>query len=110
MPTYDFDGGTFDRERDGERLSRQYSACFSLMSDHKWWTLSKLSDEVSIRIGKHASEASVSARIRDMRKEKFGGHVVDRQNVGGGLWVYRLVPQEEVALRKLAPLNPTLVS
>jgi len=39
-----------------------------------------------------APEASVSARLRDLRKAKFGGYRVERQRVreGRGLYHYRL--------------------
>jgi hypothetical protein len=56
-----------------------------------WLTLHEIS------VGTGDPEASVSARLRDLRKTKFGGHEVERQNLGGGRWVYRLVlPGEAV--------------
>ena len=36
-------------------------------------------------------EASVSARLRDLRKPAFGGHTVERQYVERGLFRYRVV-------------------
>jgi hypothetical protein len=55
------------------------------MTDGRWWTLSELAE----RCG--GTEAAISARIRDLRKAKFGGGVVERERVSGGLWRYRVV-------------------
>jgi hypothetical protein len=81
-----FGGGTFDEGEDGDRLRRQLAAVWAVVSDGRWYTLSYISHEVD------APEASVSARLRDFRKLKFGGHKVDRQRVpnGNGLHRYRL--------------------
>lgn len=81
-----FDGGTFSEPLDGDRLRIQLNAVWVFMFDERWHTLR----EVSVAIG--APEASVSARLRDFRKEKFGGHVVERQRIpnGNGLHIYRL--------------------
>ncbi len=35
--------------------------------------------------------ASVSAQLRHMRKPRFGGHTVEREYVGDGLYNYRLI-------------------
>jgi hypothetical protein len=35
---------------------------------------------------------SVSARLRDFRKEKFGGHTVERRKVEDNLYQYRVIP------------------
>lgn len=82
---YNFDGKTYDVARDGVRLKGQLCRVFDAMRSGEWFTLSRLADRVG------GSEAGVSARIRDLRKEKFGGHVIERRNAGGGLWEYRLV-------------------
>ena len=81
-----FDGGTFSENLDGDRLRVQLHAVWVFMFDERWHTL----HEVSVAIG--APEASVSARLRDFRKPKFGGHIVERQRVpnGNGLHIYRL--------------------
>lgn len=59
----------------------------SLMSDGKWRTLSEIHEAVG------GTEASVSARLRDLRKPKFGGYTVLRRRVGDprrGMWEYKL--------------------
>jgi hypothetical protein len=78
------DGETFDAERDSDRLGRQMTAVRACLSDGNWWTLARLSRAVG------GSEASVSARIRDLRKDRFGGHTVERAYAGEGVWKYRL--------------------
>ena len=81
-----FDGSTYDAARDEVRLTGQLQNVKQVLSDNRWHTLS----EISQRIG--GSEAGISARIRDLRKPKFGNHTIDRQHIGGGLWRYRWVP------------------
>ena len=82
-----FDGSTFDPVQDGQRLRGQLQAVTRLMSDGHWRSLSQIAD------GANCSEASASARLRDLRKLKFGGYTVERQrlNDGSGLHFYRVV-------------------
>jgi DNA-binding IclR family transcriptional regulator len=49
-----------------------------------WWTLRELSAATG------APEASVSARIRDLKKARFGSHKIESQYVRRGLWQYRM--------------------
>jgi len=81
----DRDGQTFDRQRDGARLDGQAADVFRLMRDGQWRTLA----EISAATGH--PEASVSARLRDFRRPKFGGFVVEREHIAGGLWRYRVL-------------------
>jgi hypothetical protein len=85
-----FDGATYDPDRDGERLTRQARLVFRLMRDGQWHTLPEITDRLE-RLGWHEPEQSISARLRDLRKAKFGGHTVERRYVSKGLWKYRLV-------------------
>jgi hypothetical protein len=77
------------------RLNQQAIDVWAVMRDLAWHTLSGIS-----RATAHP-EASVSARLRDFRKERFGSHIVERERVIGGLWRYRLVPN--AAVRVVAP-------
>ena len=84
----DFDGETYEPGFDYERLGRQWKAVYSLMSDGKWRTLF----EVEAILG--FPPQSISARLRDFRKAKFGGHEVERRYRGdrvNGLFEYRLL-------------------
>jgi hypothetical protein len=88
-----FDGATYDPALDGPRLGGQLAAVRRALASGGWWTLRELSTFCG------GSEAGVSARLRDLRKAKFGGHEVDRERVpgGSGLWRYRLLPKMEVS-------------
>ena len=84
---YRFDGKTIVKELDNKRLSSQVSRVFGLMSDGKWRTLEEISEKSS------APQASVSARLRDFRKKRFGFIEVERRRKGepnSGLHEYRL--------------------
>jgi hypothetical protein len=81
----EFDGDTYIPELDRERLKTLFERVFDAMKNGHWYTLRQL----SVRTG--GSEASVSARIRDFRKEKFGEYEVLRKREDSGLHYYRLV-------------------
>lgn len=83
-PSVAFDGATYDPEKDHKRLRGQLERVYSLMQDNRWRTLSQIADEAG------GSEASISARLRDLRKEQYGGHVIERERVSGGLFRYRM--------------------
>jgi hypothetical protein len=81
-----FDGQTYDSQKDHGRLTGQLARVELFMRDGNWKTL----DEIVEACG--GTVASVSARVRDLRKEKFGAHTVERiRHSDGGLFLYRLV-------------------
>jgi hypothetical protein len=84
-----FGGVTYDAKRDSSRLSGALARVYWLMLDDAWRTIEEIARECG------CSEAGASARLRDLRKEKFRerypNREVQRRNVGGGLWEYRLV-------------------
>ena len=89
----DHDGDTFDREHDGGRLNAQTRRVYTLMVDGHWRTLAEIHDLTG------DPEASISARLRDLRKPKFGGFAVERRRRGTpklGIWEYRLLRSERV--------------
>lgn len=79
-----FGGTTYSEAMDGPRLTQQYQRAFACMADGQWRTLEALADAVG------APTHSVSARLRDMRKKRFGAHLVERKHITGGLYEYRL--------------------
>lgn len=83
-----FGGATFQEKRDGARLRGQLRAVFSLMSDGQWRTIEQIAQRVS------GSDAGVSARLRDLRKKRYGGHTVERKYVSNGVWMYRVLVGE----------------
>lgn len=84
-----FDSGVTLTADDHARLTGQILDVFRVLSDFRWHTL----DDVAKRSG--APAASASAQIRNLRKARFGGHVLDRRHVGNGLYEYRLVPAKK---------------
>ncbi len=94
-----FDGATYQPELDAPRLHSELERVRELMRDGQWRSLY----EIKVAIG-GGSEAGISARLRDLRKQEFGGHIVERRRRGNpkaGLWEYRLlgrVVQGEIAL------------
>lgn len=92
MKTERFDGETFDPAKDGPRLTSQFERVLSVMLDHEWHTLAEIVTRVSYSPYDRASEAGVSARLRDMRKPRFGGHHIERRRLKerGGSYEYRL--------------------
>jgi hypothetical protein len=79
-----FDGRTFSPVEDGERLAGQLERVRRYMSDGAWHTIA----EVAAAVG--GSEAGVSARIRDLRKPRFGAHKILHERLNRGLWQYRM--------------------
>lgn len=79
-----FDGQTFDPPRDRVRLNAQMQKVYDLMKDGAWRSLREIAETIG------APEASVSARLRDLRKPRFGGYLVQRKRVADGLYHYRI--------------------
>lgn len=84
-----FDGETFEHDRDSVRLSRQLYSVLDLMRDGKWRTLREIATKTN------NPESSISARLRDLRKPRFGAHTVEREYVNQGLYRYRLILNED---------------
>jgi hypothetical protein len=85
----DRQGSTYSHEFDYERLNAQMRRVFDVVKDGEWVTLRELSEMTG------SPEASVSARLRDFRKKQFGGFLVERNRVAGGLYEYRLVQENK---------------
>lgn len=62
---------------------------FRVMRDGQWRTLWQIQKAVANQ-GRFYSETCISARLRDLRKTRFGSHTVERQTVSG-VFYYRLV-------------------
>lgn len=91
-PVPDFDGGTYRRPYDHVRLAGQLGRVHQAMADGEWHTLAQLAEAAD------APEASVSARLRDLRKPEHGRFHVEHRRVGDparGLWEYRLAGTHE---------------
>ena len=81
-----FDGTTYQPARDYARLQSQLGRVYRVLQRGAWLTL----PEIAAQTGD--PEASISARIRDLRKPKYGGFEVHHRVREGhtGLWEYRL--------------------
>lgn len=82
---------------DAGRLTGQLSRVFRIMESGEWYTLAELVDRIELGWGVRASEAGVSARIRDLRKPEHGGYTVERQirPGSGSVREYRLILASE---------------
>jgi len=96
VPMFDFDGETYVPDRDGVRLNSQVRRVWEIMKDGRLRTLEDISELTGDPI------SSISSRLRDFRKDRFGGHEVNRQWLGDGLWGYQLVINPHH--RELSPL------
>lgn len=87
MSSLSFDGSTYSSAHDATRLGSQLYRVRSLMLDGQWRTLAELVEQCG------GTVASVSARLRDLRKHRFGGYQVSRRARGPrcmGVFEYRV--------------------
>jgi hypothetical protein len=84
-------GGPDVSTMDVSRFKGQMERVLALVKDGRWRTL----NEIASRCG--CSTQSASARLRDLRKPRFGSHVVERrrnQAYAEGIFEYRVDPPE----------------
>lgn len=84
-----FDGRSYEPTRDGDRLNTQLAAVRHILSRGCWETIAGIRRELD-DLGIPSTETSVSSRIRDLRKAKFGAHVIEHKHIQRGLWAYRM--------------------
>ena len=92
LPLFAFGGRTFDAKLDAERLGAQLTRVIQAMSDGKWRTLSEIQSRILSQHSKRDPEASLSARLRDIRKLYGERAMESRRRVEDGvdgLWEYR---------------------
>ena len=80
-----FDGPDYSPEQDQERLTGQVRRVYACMASGQWLTLRQIAALTG------DPEASVSAQLRHLRKPRFGGHRVEKNYLGRGLYEYRLI-------------------
>jgi len=83
-----FEGATYDEVLDKDRLLTQLDKIYEAIKDGNWYSLAQLASMTG------APEASVSAQLRNLRKQKHGGHIIDRRRVYN-FYEYSLVGQNE---------------
>ena len=82
-----FDGVDYKPKYDCARLSGQILDIFDFMSDQEWHTLSDIEEATG------HPQASISAQLRNLRKPRFGGYIIERRRSDDrscGLYYYRL--------------------
>lgn len=87
-----FNGSDYKPEFDDERLSGQIKRVFDCMKDGNFRTL----QEIELITGD--GQASISAQLRHLRKERFGSNTVEKRSRGerkNGLWEYKLMISED---------------
>ncbi len=85
-----FDGATYDARLDQARLASQLGRVYRVMADGQWRSLTQLKADIRDTYDVDDSEAAVSARLRDLRKSRFGSYVVNRRRVAGGYYEYQV--------------------
>lgn len=105
----EYDGPVYDPMVDHDRLAQQTRDVWDALTESvdRWWSFAELQERIVVAKERYHSEAAISARLRDFRKPKFGRYTVERRAEGGGLFRYRLDPDEYRArlasyLRRLA--------
>lgn len=83
-----FDGSDYQPLRDDIRLTGQLLRIWSVVCDQQWRTL----DQISAATGD--PQASISAQLRHLRKDRFGAHTVEKIHLGEGLYKYRVIPNQ----------------
>jgi hypothetical protein len=80
-------GPAYVEELDGKRIARQHEVIRDFMlSNSNWWTLSELHKLLQF------PEASISAQLRHLRKERFGSYIIEKRRRTVGTWEYKLFP------------------
>lgn len=83
-----FNGSDYQQEFDFIRLTGQVRRIRDLMLDGQWRTLSEIEAKTS------DPAASISAQLRNLRKQRFGGYIIEKRRRGNrdsGLFEYRLI-------------------
>ncbi len=80
----------YDKKIDGKRIATQMDVVRNhMLGFHVWWTLAELRESFGY------PEASISAQLRHLRKERFGGYIVEKRRrvADKGTWEYRVKPK-----------------
>tara|TARA_R100000458_G_scaffold48091_1_gene47022 strand:+ start:278 stop:634 length:357 start_codon:yes stop_codon:yes gene_type:complete len=93
-----FDGSNYKPEHDKRRLTGQILRIFDTIKDGCWRTLEEIQKHNFLNSHRNDPQASISAQLRNLRKERFGGFTIEKRYRGDrsfGLWEYRLVKEDD---------------
>lgn len=83
------DGVTYSPSRDRLRLASVLGCVYRALQTGKRWTLHELTEHCEREIGRSVSQTTVSAKLRDLRKEAIGSYDVRSERAGNsGTWIY----------------------
>ena len=71
--------------------TRQLGQVYAVMKDGKAITLWSLRCLIADKFNAYHSETAISARIRDLRKPRYGAHNVETKRRSKGVYEYRLI-------------------
>lgn len=72
------------------RKERYVEQCRLLMADGGWWSIPAMAAALG------CSQTGASARIRDLRKERYGCHTIVKRLRPGGYFEYRMVTDDHI--------------
>lgn len=80
-----FDGNHYHQTEDEIRLTKQLQGVYNCIRDGGWQTVKEIADKTNY------PQPSISAQLRNLRKEKFGGmNVQGRYRSGTRIFEYKL--------------------
>ena len=81
----------FDFEPKGPTTGTLNSRVFDLLAAGRWYTPWELCREIQLRYLTMTSDSSITARLRDLRKPRYGSHVIEKRiREGSRSYEYRL--------------------
>lgn len=80
------------------RIGQQREDVLFCMSGEAWKTFEEIQKQIKWQFDRLHSEASISARLRDFRKVKYGAYTVNRRKRSAHLYEYRIeTPKPRIA-------------
>ena len=100
-------GPAYEPAVDHDRLSKQMGRVLEYMlHSQKWKTLPEICGDLFYIHETYFPEASVSAQLRHLRKQRFGGYIVEKRRLRlSGLWEYRVMPPKPNETTQLSLLG-----
>jgi Fic family protein len=83
----DFNGSDYEPKYDRKRLTGQILRVYSAIKEGNWLTLNEIAQITG------DPQASISAQLRHLRKERFGSYIINKRPRGNrsrGLWEYKI--------------------